>query len=285
MQELISGLSVGVVYGLIGVGFVIVHRITGMVNFAQGEFAMIGGFGAVVATGALPPVVAPLAGAAVGALAGLLLYALVVHPLRGKGLLIQTIATLGAAVVFRSVAQLAFGTQPYSVPAITAGPAVRVGEAAIARQVIWLLAIAALVYVVLALFFGATMTGRAMSACAINRYAAGVVGINVVVMSAVAFAMSGAVAGAAGAAAAPLAFATAGSGLGLALKGFIAAILGGFDKVGLALVGGLLVGVAESYAASLISTSYQGVIVLCLLLVLLVARPGGLTRRTMVDRV
>lgn len=285
MQELITGLAVGVVYALVGVGFVIVHRITGMVNFAQGEFAMVGGFGAVVATASLPPFVAPFAGAAVGALAGLLLYALVVHPLREKGLLVQTIATLGAAVVFRSIAQLAFGTQPYSVPPITAGPAVQVAGGAIARQVIWLLVIAALVYGVLAFFFGRTMTGRAMSACAINRYAAGVVGINVVMMSAIAFAMSGAVAGAAGAAAAPLAFATAGSGLALALKGFIAAILGGFDNVGLALVGGLLVGVAESYAASLISTSYQGVIVLVLLLVLLVVRPSGLTRRRMVDRV
>lgn len=285
LQELVSGLSVGVVYGLVGVGFVIIHRITGMVNFAQGELAMLGGFGAVLATEYLPAALGPIAGALIGAIAGLLLYVLVVHPLRNKGLLIQTIATLGAGVVLRSAAQLAFGTQPHTVPPITEGDAYAVGGVFVPRQVVWLLALGVLVYVVLTWFFGRTMVGRAMSACAINRFAASLIGVEVALMSAAAFVLSGAVTGAVGAAAAPLTFATAGAGLGLALKGFIAAILGGFDSIGLALVGGLLVGIVEAYAAGLISTSYQGVIVLGLLLALLVVRPTGLTRHRVADRV
>ena len=285
LQELVGGLSVGVVYGLVGVGFVIVHRITGMVNFAQGELAMLGGFGAVVGTQFLPAALGPVAGAVVGGAAGLLLYALVVHPLRHKGLLIQTIATLGAGIVLRSAAQLAFGTQPHTVPPITRGEAYAVGPVFVPRQVVWLLVLAAVVYGVLTWFFGRTMLGRAMSACAINRFAAGLIGIEVALMSAAAFILSGAVTGAVGAAVAPLTFATAGAGLGLALKGFIAAILGGFDSVGLALVGGLLVGVVEAYAAGLISASYQGVIVLGLLLALLIVRPTGLTVHKVADRV
>lgn len=285
LQDLFTGLSIGLVYGIVGAGFVVVHRITGMVNFAQGELAMAGGFGAVVAARVLPPGLSVLVGALVGAASGLLLYGLVVHPLRRHGLLVQTIATLAAALVLRSLAQLVFGTQPYPLAPFTSGGPLRIGGASIAYQALWLLAITVALYVALTLFFDRSTTGRAMSACAVNRYAAGVVGINVVAMAAVAFAISGAITGLAGAVAAPLAFASAASGLGLALKGFVAAILGGFDKIGLAIVGGVLVGVVESFAASTISTAYQEVIVLGLLLVLLVVRPSGLTRLRVSERV
>lgn len=274
LQDLFTGLSVGIVYGMIGVGFVIVHRITGMVNFAQGELAMVGAFGAVVAVRGLPVPLSLPAGAAVGAVAGLLLYWLVVHPLRNHGLL-----------VLRSLAQLWFGTQPYSAPPLTSGPPVEIAGASITRQALWLLAIGAVVYLLLTLFFERTMAGRAMSACAVNRYAAGVVGINVVTMGALAFVLSGAVTGLIGAAAVPLTFASSGVGLVLALKGFIAAILGAFDKIGLTIVGGLLVGLVEALAASQISTAYQEVIVLSVLLVLLVVRPTGLTRNRVAERV
>lgn len=285
LQDLFTGLSVGLVYGVVGAGFVIVHRITGMVNFAQGELAMAGGFGAVVAARALSPQLSVLVGALIGAVTGLLLYAAVVHPLRRHGLLVQTIATLAAALVLRSLAQLLFGSQPYPLAPFSDGGPLRVGGASIAYQTLWLLALTVALYLALTLFFDRSMTGRAMSACAINRYAAGVVGINVVAMAAIAFAISGAITGLAGAAAAPIAFASAASGLGLALKGFVAAILGGFDRIGLAIVGGVLVGFVESFAASTISTAYQEVIVLGLLLVLLVVRPSGLTRLKVSDRV
>jgi branched-chain amino acid transport system permease protein len=178
-----------------------------------------------------------------------------------------------------------FGSRPYSIKPFTDGPALRIGDAAIARQAVWLLAIIAVVYLLLNVFFDRTMIGRAMSACAINRYAAGIVGINVVTMALIAFVISGAVTGLIAATAVPLAFATASSGLALALKGFIAAILGGFDKIGLTIVGGVLVGFVESLSASTISTAYQEVIVLVALLVLLVVRPAGLTRIRVTNRV
>lgn len=284
LQDLLTGVTVGLLYGAIGVGFVIIHRITGMVNFAQGELAVVGGFAAVVAQESLPTVLSLPAGAVCGALAGLLLYVAVIHPLRTKGLLVQTIATLGAATIIRAVLQLKYGTKTYDAQGLTPGT-MRIGDAAVSRQAIWLLLFTVLVFLLLKYFFEHTMAGRAMSACAVNRYAAGVVGINVAAMGALAFVISGAIGGFLGAVAAPLTLVTAASGLGLALKGFIAAILGGFDKIGLTLVGGVLVGLLESVSATRISTSYQGVIVLTALLVLLIVRPTGLTRNRVSERV
>jgi len=285
LQDAFTALSVGSVYGVVGAGYVIIHRITGMVNFTQGDLAMAGAFGAVVAASWMPTGAAMAVGAVVGAIAGLLVYVLAVHPLRNQGLLVQIIATLGAAIVLRSIAQLIFGTEPYSLDPLTAGPPVRVAGASMPRQVLWLVAIMVLLYIALKAFFDHTMVGRAMSACAINRYAAGVVGINVVAMAALAFTISGGITGLIGAVQVPLGFATAAFGLPLGLKGFIAAILGGFDKIGLAMFGGILVGFLESFFAANVSTVYQEVIVFGLLLVLLIARPAGLTRMRVSERV
>jgi branched-chain amino acid transport system permease protein len=285
VQALLTGVSVGIVYGVVGVGYVVIHRITGMVNFSQGDLAMAGAFGAVVAARGLPGPVAMLAGAATGAVLALLVYRLAIHPLRDKGTLVQTIATLGAAIVIRGVAQLVFGTEPYSLKPLTEGGPLRIMGGSFAYQAVWLLLVVVVLFVVLKLFFDKTMTGRALSACAVNRYAAGVVGINVVTMATIAFAVSGGVTGLVGAMQVPLNFATVGVGLTLSLKGFIAAILGGFDRMGLALVGGVIVGVFEATTAAAISTSYQDVIVLSLLLILLIVRPSGLTRVTVSDRV
>lgn len=285
LQDAFTALSVGTVYGVVGAGYVIVHRITGMVNFAQGELAMAGAFGAVIAAHGLPAGAATVVGAIVGGLVGLLLYVLAIHPLRNQGLLVQTIVTLGAAIVLRSLAQLFFGTKPYSIDVLTGGPPIHVGGASMPRQVVWLVGVTILLYLLLAAFFDRTMIGRAMRACAINRYASGLVGINAVTMAALAFTISGVICGLMGALQVPLAFATAGMGLPLSLKGFVAAILGGFDKIGLAMFGGILVGFLESFTASTVSTSYQDVVVFGLLLVLLIARPAGLTRLRVSERV
>jgi branched-chain amino acid transport system permease protein len=285
LQDLSTGLAVGLVYGMVGVGFVVIHRITGMINFAQGDLAVAGSFGAVVAAQAVPPEVSVLAGGAVGAVLGLLLYWLAVHPLRNHGLLVQTIVTLGAALVIRSAIQLMFGTKPYALEPFTAGEPLRFAGLSLQRQTVWLAVVALVLYIALTYFFERTMTGRAMSACAVNRYAAGVVGINATRMAAMAFAISGAVVGLVAATQAPVAFVTSGVGLALALKGFIAAVIGGFQRVGLALVGGLLVGFVEAFTARNISTSYQDVIVLSALLVLLIARPNGLARTKVSERV
>lgn len=285
LQVLFTGVSVGVVYGIVGAGYVVIHRITGMVNFAQGHLAVAGALGAVAAANVVPVGIAVPIGGLVGALLGVALYRFAVHPVRNHGLLVQTIVTLGAGIAIQSAAQLIFGTQPYKLAPFTSGQPFEILGAFLPQQTLWLIGIAVVTYVLLSQFFDNTMTGRALSACAVNRYAAGVVGINVVTMATIAFAISGGITGVIGAAQTPLSFASVGAALALGLKGFIAAILGGFDRLGIAILGGVLVGVVESLSAALISTSYQDVIVLSLLLILLVARPAGLTRLKVSERV
>lgn len=285
LQDVFTALSVGSVYGVIGAGFVLIHRITGMVNFAQGELAMVGAFGAVVAARGLPTWTSILIGGVVGGIFGVLLYIFAVHPLRTQGLLVQTIVTLGAAILLRSLAQLIFGTAPYKIGVLTPGDPIRLAGAAMPRQVLWLVGAAVVLYLLLYAFFDRTMIGRALKACSVNRYASGLVGINAVTMALIAFAISGVISGLIGSMQTPLAFATASMGLTLTLKGFVAAILGGFDKIGLAMVGGILVGFLESVVASTLTTSYQDVVVYGVLLVLLIARPAGLTRLQVSERV
>lgn len=285
MQLLLTALALGSLYGALGIGYVIVHRLTGMVNFAMGDIAVAGAFGAVVASAVMPPLVAILAGALVAAVVSVLMYHLAIHPLRKQSLMVQTIVTLGVGIVIRSALQLMFGTGPRQFAPITSGESLSFLGGSIPRQSIWLIGIAVVGYVALALFFDRTIAGKALSAYSVNAYAAGIVGIGLVGMSTIAFALSGAMAGGILAAQTPTSFITAGAGLMLGLKGFIAAILGGFEKLGLTFIGGILVALIEVAVARYISAAQATTVVFLFLIVLLIARPQGLTRKVAADRV
>lgn len=285
VQLLLSSLAVGAIYGTIGIAFVMVHKMTGMVNFAQGDIAVAGAFAAVVASAYVPPLVAILIGGVAGGIVSVIMYALALHPLRKRSLLVQTIVTLGVGIAIRSILQLIFGTTPYQfAPVNPGGPLVILGGV-VSYQALWILGIALLSVIGLTLFLTRTMTGRALSACAINPYAAGVVGINLTLMAVIAFALSGLVAGAVVAAEAPSSFITVSAGFALGLKGFVAAILGGFEKLGLTLIGGFLIALVEVFAGVWISTTYASAIVFGLLIVMLIVRPQGLSRKLVTERV
>lgn len=285
VQLLLSSLAVGAIYGTIGIAFVMVHKMTGMVNFAQGDIAVAGAFAAVVASSYVPPLVAILIGGVAGGIVSVIMYALALHPLRKRSLLVQTIVTLGVGIAIRSILQLIFGTTPYQfAPVNPGGPLVILGGV-VSYQALWILGIALLSFIGLTLFLTRTMTGRALSACAINPYAAGVVGINLTLMAVIAFALSGLVAGAVVAAEVPSSFITVSAGFALGLKGFVAAILGGFEKLGLTLLGGFLIALVEVFAGALISTTYASAIVFGLLIVMLIVRPQGLSRKLVTERV
>ncbi|GAA3704579.1 branched-chain amino acid ABC transporter permease [Arthrobacter ginkgonis] len=285
LQLVLSALAVGAIYGSMGIGYVVIHRMTGMVNFAQGDIAVAGAFGAVVASAVMPPLAAIAVGAVTGAVASVLMYHFAIFPLRKQGLLVQTIVTLGVGIVIRSILQLIFGTGPRQFAPITSGEPVSVLGAALPQQALWVIGITVVAFIALVLFFDRTLTGKALSACAVNNYAAGVVGINLTVMATIAFAVSGAVAGGVLATQVPTSFITVGAGFTLGLKGFIAAILGGFDKLGLTLAGGFLIALVENVAARGISTAHAETIVFALLIAVLVLRPQGLTRKVVADRV
>ena len=285
MQVLLTALALGALYGALGIGFVLVHRLTGMVNFAMGDIAVAGAFGAVLASGVLPPIGAIVAGAVTAGVVSVIMYHFTLYPLRHQGLMVQTIVTLGVGIAIRSLLQLLFGTGPRQFAPITSGPSLEILGGNIPRQSLWLVALAVVGYLGLTLFFDRTLSGKALSAFSVNAYAAGIIGISLPVMATIAFALSGAIAGGVLAAQVPTSFITAGAGLALGLKGFIAAILGGFDKLGLTLVGGFLVALVEVFVARNISAAQASTIVFLLLIVLLVMRPEGLTRKVAVDRV
>lgn len=285
VQLVLTALAVGALYGAVGMGYVIVHRLTGMVNFAMGNIAVAGGFGAVIASHFLPPFLAVCAGGVAGALVSVLMYHLTIHPLRHNGVMVQTIVTLGIGIVISSGLQLVFGTGPQQFPPITAGGSVRILGGAIPQESIWLIGIAVVGYIGLTVFFDRTLAGKALSAFSVNSYAAEIVGISLRTMATVAFALSGAIAGIVTAAQAPTSFVVAGSGLVLGLNGFIAAILGGFNKLGLTLVGGFLVAFIEAAFARFVDASQASTAVFVFLIILLVVRPRGLTRKVAADRV
>lgn len=284
-QLLFTAVATGALYGAIGIGFVIVHRLTGMVNFAMGDIAVAGAFGAVVASAVMPPLVAIAVGALVAGVVSILMYHLAIHPLRKQSLMVQTIVTLGIGIVLRSILQLIFGTGPRHFEPITPGGPINIFGAPVLSQSIWLIGLTVVAYVGLALFFDRTLAGKALSAFSINSYAAGIVGIGLTGMATIAFALSGAIAGGILAAQVPTSFITASAGLALGLKGFIAAILGGFDKLGLTLVGGMLVATVEVLFARFVDAAQAPTVVFALLIILLIVRPEGLTRKVAVDRV
>ncbi len=275
-QYLASGVVVGGVYALIALGFVIVYSVTRIINFAQGEWVMLGAFGmaALTARGWSAPVAFVLTVLMVAAL-GALLERAAIHPLRHASPLALLILTIGASIALRGGALLVWGTDPYPVPAFTAGPPLRVLGAVVIRQGLWVIAAGALVFAALWFFFTRTYTGIAVRACAINARAARLMGIRVDRAFLLAFALSGALGAIAGAVIAPITYATYDMGLMLGLKGFVAAVLGGLVSPPAAIAGGFFLGIVESFAAGLISSGYKDAVAFVVLIALCLAQVGG----------
>jgi branched-chain amino acid transport system permease protein len=275
-QYLASGLVIGGIYALIGLGFVIVFSVSRIVNFAQGEFVMLGALLMVSAHGQG----LPLAGAlvlAVAAVAGLgaLLQRVAIHPLRHAPPVAALILTIGASIALRGSALLAWGTDPFALPPFSAGPPLRVGGAVVVRQALWVLGGVGLVFAALWFSFNRTYPGAAMRACAASPRGARLMGIRVDRMVLLAFALAGALGAVAGAVIAPITYASYDMGLMLGLKGFVAAVLGGLVSPPGAIAGGFLLGVLESLAAGLISSAYKDAVGFVVLIALCLAQVAG----------
>lgn len=278
LQVALTGVTNGSIYGAVGIGFVVIHRITGVINFAMGDLALVGAFGAVVFAAALPLGLAVLLGIVVAAVVSMAVYALAIRPLRRQHLLVQIIATLGVAIAVRSLLQIIFGSGAHQLRPFTEGPALSIGGATITRQALWVIALTVVIVAVLSVFFERTTLGRAVTACAVNPFAARVVGINTTLMAVLSFALAGGAASAVTIAQTPLSAITVLGGLTLSLKGFVAAVLGGLERIGLTVVGGVALGVVEAAVVIFVGSLYETLAALTLLLALLIFRPAGLTR-------
>lgn len=286
LQYVITGVTVGSIYGLIALGFVLVYNSSHVINFAQGDLQMVGGMIAVaVLTAGLPLPVAIVVGTLGGAAAGFLLYKAAIEPAGDAGPLPLVVITLGAALVLRGVVELVWGRGYYSLPAFSGDEAIQFLGVTIVPQSLWVLGLTAAVVVVLTYFFNSTKTGKAILATSIDPDAATLMGINTRRMKLLCFGLGGFLGALAGVAIAPIAFTYSMVGLMLGLKGFVAAVLGGLGNFKGAVIGGLILGVTETMMSGYGASDYKDAIAFLLILVILIFMPRGLFGASGVERV
>ncbi|MFC4069092.1 branched-chain amino acid ABC transporter permease [Actinoplanes subglobosus] len=272
---LLTGLGIGSGFALVASGLVAIYRVTRVVNFAQGGFAVLAALLTSTLLGAgLPHGVAELGGVALGALAGLIVGVVAIgRPGTSPGT--SLIVTLGLGVLAYAIEVLIWGDQPRSFPGV---PGVaEVGDARIPAHYLLIIAVTGPVFALMAWFFARTDLGRALTACASNRYAARVVGIDVRRMGLLAFAIGGALGGLAGVLTTPVQQVTFDSDVTLIVNGFAAAVLGGLTRPMIALAGGLLLGVTQTVVAGYGGGAYQMEVALVLMLTVMIiqaARTG-----------
>jgi branched-chain amino acid transport system permease protein len=275
-QFLLGGLVVGSIYGLIGVGFTCIFNVTGIVNFAQGDFAMIGAMSAIaLIAGGVPMPVALLLAVVLTCLVAAVIERTAIRPVRGD-VMRGIVVTIGIGVVLQGIAAILWGTDAQPMPAFSGEKPLRIFGATIVPQSLWVIGTAVALMIVLDLFFRRTYLGQMFRACAMNPFAAQIVGMRTDTMSLIGFIMSGALGAIAGIIVAPIALTQYDSGLSLGIKGFVACIVGGFGNPIGAAVGGLMLGVIEAFAAGYVSSGYKNAIAFVLLLAFLLFRPGGL---------
>ena len=286
LQFLFSGLTVGAVYALVGLGFTLIYSASGIINFAQGEFVMLGGMITVFAAAAGAPLwLAALLAILITTATGVALHRFAMAPARSANPVVLIMITIGASIFLRGVAQEVFDKRFHSLPPLVSGEPLRLGGATILPQSVLVLACAAAIVIGLWLFIERTILGKAVIATAANTLAARLVGIDTRKVVDLSFALSAAIGAIAGILITPITLTSYDAGTVLALKGFAAAMLGGMGSGIGAVVGGLLLGMLESLSAGYLSSNYKDAVAFLIILVVLIAMPQGLFGRARVERV
>lgn len=286
IQFLVGGLTVGAVYALVALGFTLIYNASDVVNFAQGEFVMLGGMVTVfLAAAGMPLPLAALIAVIVSIVVGLLLYWMAIEPARDASPVTLIIITIGASILLRGIAQILFDKQFHKLPSISGDMPVQLLGAAVQPQSFWVLGGTAVIVLLLYVFFERTVLGKAVLATAANRLAARLVGINTATIMALAFGGSAAIGAVAGILITPITLTSYDVGTLLALKGFAAAMLGGMGNPLGAVAGGLLLGLLESFGVGYISSAYKDAAAFLVILIVLFAAPQGLFGRRNVERV
>ncbi len=278
LQLLFTGLGVGSIYALVALGFVLIYRATNVVNFAQGDFAMLGAFAMVVLTIDLgwPYWIGILITVVVMAVFGVLFNYGVYYPLRNRTFLPVIISTIGASILLENGVLAAYGPRPQSLPPVFDSQGFNLGPVFIDTQYLTILAVTVIAVGLQYLFFERTLLGKKMQAVSQDKEMASLLGIPVAAMIILTFAYSAVLGGVAGVLVAPILFVSVQMGASIALKAFAASIIGGFGDVTGAIVGGLLLGVIESLAAYHISVPYKDAYAFLALFVFLMLRPQGI---------
>ncbi len=280
-QFFLSGLTTGGTYALIALGFSLVYNATGVINFAQGEFVMLGGIitAAAMAAWGLPLWLAALVAVAITTIVGLILDRAAIRPARHSSPVVLIIITVGASIFIRGLASIIWGPDERPLPAFSGDTPIVIFGATITPQSLWVLGATLVTALIMWAVFEYTIVGKAMRACAINPPAAQLCGIELSRMVSWSFALAAAIGAIAGIVLAPVTMAQYNVGTMLGLKGFCAAILGGLGNGLGSIIGGLVLGVLESLGAGLISSQYKDAIAFIVLIAMLLIRPSGILGR------
>jgi branched-chain amino acid transport system permease protein len=278
----VAGVTSGSIYALVGLGFTVIYSVTGIINFAQGEFVMLGGMISYIILDSmgLPTAPALLLTIITVAAIGAVLYLLAIRSARKASVVSLIIITIGASVFIRGVAGEIWTKDYVRPPYFSGDQSISFLGAYIQPQALWIIGVTIAAMVVLHVFLTYTVMGKALRACAINRAAAGLVGIDARVMALISFSLAAAFGALGGAVVAPLTTTSYSVGVMMGLKGFVAAAIGGFRSPVAAFVGGITIGVVESLAVRIgwgpFSSAYKDAIALVVLLLILLVRSGRL---------
>lgn len=278
LQFIVAGITYGMMYAIVAIGFNIIYNTTGIINFAQGEFLMLGGMTAISLNAYMPMPMAIFLAVLVTMLVGALVEVLFIRWLDSPSVLRMIIITIGLSILMREVALHIWGESVRSLPYFTGNAASSISflGARMSPQVLWVIGICSVIVAFLSVFFKFTMVGRQMRACAANRNAATLCGISARNMVTLSFALSAGIGALAGCAISPIAYTQYTGGTVLAIKGFTVAILGGLGNSMAAVAAGLVLGLLESFSIWVLPAAYKDAVALIILLAILFVRPSGL---------
>jgi branched-chain amino acid transport system permease protein len=278
LQYVLSGITSGSIYAIVAIGFNIIYNTTGIINFAQGEFVMLGAMTAISFTLFMPLVAAILCAVLITSIVGALVEVVFIRWLKNPSVLRMIIITIGLSILLREAALHIWDEKVRSLRYFTGNEisSLSILGAHISPQVLWVLGVCGAVVCLLSVFFQYTLIGRSMRACSANRVAAVLCGINAKNMVTFSFMLSAAIGALAGCVISPLTQTHYESGTPLAIKGFTVAILGGMGNSLAAVVAGLLLGIIEAFSISMLPVAYKDVIAITVLLAILFFKPAGL---------
>ena len=284
-QLLFSGITIGAIYALVALGFVTISRASQIINFAQGEFVMLGGVITFFLLNGvkLPYPLAALIAVLLVVMIGFGMHLSILYPLRKASILILIMATLGASIFLSSTSGLLFGTLPKTLPPFSSEGPLQLGKISVSPQSLWVLLSTFILLIFLYLLSHRTLLGKAMEASSTDPLGADLLGISRDLMVFLAFGVSAGVGALAGILITPIFFTSYSSGALLGLKGFISAVLGGWGKNSGAILGGFVLGIVESLSLAFIPSGYKDGVAFVILLLILYFRPKGILGSPFID--
>lgn len=286
MQFILSGVTLGAMYTLAALGFSMIYNASGVINFAQGDFIMVGGMAAsFLSVAGLPLAAACVLGVMIAGLIGYLVEQFAVAPAKDAEVAGVIIITIGVSMIVRGLTEILLGKGAHGLTHFSGEAPIALGGATILPQSVWVLAVCALIVAGLGLFFGRTRIGKGMLATSHDRLAARLVGVDVRRVLTLSFVLSAAIGAVGGVLITPISTVSFDTGIMLGLKGFVAATLGGLGSGPGAVFGGLFLGLIEALTAGYVSSSYKDAVPFVLVFIVLVLRPQGLLGAKPTDRI